>query len=68
MTAAQPTAAKQCAGVRTPTGSSQCWEAPQWGIYDTHHGGEPARFACDRHLHLAIDRERGGLVVSARWH
>jgi hypothetical protein len=56
---------KQCVGVRTPTASSQCWEPP-WAIFDTHRGGRPDRFACDAHLHLAIDRERGALVLSVR--
>jgi hypothetical protein len=37
-------------------------------VYDTHHGGKPDRYACDRHLHNAIDRERGALVVPAEHH
>lgn len=56
---------KRCCGA--PTGSS-CWKEPYWGIFDTHRGGKPDRYACDRHLHNAIDRERGGLVVNAEHH
>jgi len=57
----QPT----CVGA--PTGSV-CGEAPKWGVFDRHRGGKPDRYACDRHLHNAIDRERGGLVVPAPYY
>jgi hypothetical protein len=65
---APPPAPKRCAGVTFPTGSTQCWKPPVWAVYDTHHGGPPDRYACDRHLHNAVDRERGALVVPADCH
>jgi hypothetical protein len=39
---------------------------PCAGHRDTHHAGQPDRYTCDAHLHAAIDRERGALIVPFR--
>jgi hypothetical protein len=62
-------ARKTCAGAapRGPAGArGACFAEPQWGVFDTHHAGQPDRYTCDAHLHAAIDRERGALIVPFR--
>jgi hypothetical protein len=48
-----------CLGAQFATGSSACWTTPVWVV----RSDDGTRLACDRHVHGAIDRERGSLVL-----
>lgn len=53
-----------CAGAQFATGNASCWETPVWEVSDPDWQiAGRKRYACNRHVHGVIDRERGSLVM-----